>query len=128
MKKTLSYRIDNMELRATQHVALVIKEGCGECVLKEDEGGSRYLEIVKWDTSIDKATNEIHEFCYTVALFRYDRDGYPELSFVGDRPLDLTHGEFKNFMSLVSEGYKYGRAKNNIDFVKMNKKEEFWNE
>ena len=59
---------------------------------------STMFEIVKW--SNDKS-------CYTVAIFYFDSDGYPELRFVGDRPLQLEN--FDIFMTLVRQGYKFSK-------------------
>lgn len=40
-----------------------------------------YIELIKWDDD-DKG----RRFCFTLAYFHIDKDGYPELHFVGDRP------------------------------------------
>lgn len=46
------------------------------------------------------------ESCYSIASFRRDKEGYYELSFIGDRPLNLNEEELKNFWELVKYGYK----------------------
>jgi hypothetical protein len=84
--KSVTYRIDNLELR------LPDKEHCS-C-----------SEIVRY---VSNRLAQDGEFCYTVATFEYDRDGYPELTFCGNRPLELTSEEFEKFMILVRDGYKY---------------------
>ena len=86
----VKYRIDNLELRL------------------QDEGDNNTLhspwsEIVKW------STNDGQEYCWTVATFEYDRDGYPELHYCGDRPTHLTKNEMSIFIDLVEEGYGYKR-------------------
>jgi hypothetical protein len=86
----VKYRIDNLELRL------------------QDEGDNNTLhspwsEIVKWGISNDQ------EYCWTIATFEYDSDGYPELHYCGDRPTHLTKQELSIFMDLVKEGYGYRR-------------------
>ena len=89
--KTVNYRIENLELRLYN--------------INKDTMGLKQ-EIVKWEPT--NGETETHdEYCYTVAHFTYDGDGYPELKYVGNRPLELTPGEQSIFMELVKEGYKY---------------------
>lgn len=96
--KSINYRIENLELvlRNINKDTLCLKQ-----------------EIVKW---VNESVNTIDingqskthdEYCYTIAHFTYDCDGYPELKYVGNRPLELTPGEQAIFMELVKEGYKY---------------------
>ena len=84
--KSVTYRIDNLELR------LPDKEHCS-C-----------SEIVRY---VSNRLAQDGEFCFTVATFEYDKDGFPELTFCGNRPLELTPEEFEKFMILVRDGYKY---------------------
>ena len=91
MVNSVTYRIDNLELR------LPDKEHCS-C-----------SEIVRY---VSNRLAQDGEFCYTVATFEYDRDGYPELTFCGNRPLELTSEEFEKFMILVRDGYKYKKEYN----------------
>lgn len=44
--------------------------------------------------------------CYAIAGFHRDREGYYELQFIGDRPLDLTPEELKDFWELIKFGYE----------------------
>ena len=46
------------------------------------------------------------ESCYTIASFTRDKEGYYELSFIGDRPLNLNEEEIKTFWKLVKYGYR----------------------
>ena len=85
--KTINYRIANLELRFRS--------------INEDTSCLKQ-EIVKWEQ-----LNTLDEYCYTIAHFTYDGDGYPELKYVGNRPIELTPGEQTIFMELVKEGYKY---------------------
>ena len=85
--KSINYRIENLELRLRN--------------INEDTLSLKQ-EIVKWEQ-----LNTPDEYCYTIAHFTYDGDGYPELKYVGSRPIELTPGEQPIFMELVKEGYKY---------------------
>lgn len=46
------------------------------------------------------------ESCYAIACFIRDKEGYYELSFVGNRPLNLNEEELKDFWKMVKYGYK----------------------
>lgn len=45
------------------------------------------------------------ESCYSIASFERDEEGYYELKFIGDRPLNLNKDELKDFWKLVKYGY-----------------------
>lgn len=45
------------------------------------------------------------ESCYSIASFTRDKEGFYELSFIGDRPLNLNEEEMKTFWKLVKYGY-----------------------
>lgn len=75
----IRYRINNLELR-----------------------DNNTLEIVKWN-----ADSADREYCYSIAIFHFDKEGYPELQFVGSRPTELDKSELEVFWVLVKEGYKY---------------------
>jgi hypothetical protein len=92
--KTVNYRIENLELRLYN----INKDTMG---LKQE-----IVKWVKWEPA-NGETKTPDEYCYTVAYFAYDGDGYPELRYVGSRPIELTPGEQAIFMELVKEGYKY---------------------
>ena len=78
---------------------------------------SPWSEIVKWVRRTDpKSDNE--EYCYTIATYDYDRDGWPELRFCGNRPCDLSSVEMETFMDLVKVGYKY-RRKDGLKLTKI---------
>lgn len=57
------------------------KKGDLEIRTMENDKPYPYVELVKWDT-----TDSGRRYCYTVAYFRRDSDGYYSLNFVGDRP------------------------------------------
>lgn len=90
--KTINYRIGNLELvlRSINENTYCLKQ-----------------EIIKWKEETANSDNERKEYCYSVAQFTYDGDGYPELKYVGNRPIELTPAEQLIFMELVKEGYKY---------------------
>lgn len=99
----VNYRIGNLELRLND----LPKE---EPVLH-----SPHSEIVQWSEN----TETPH--CWTIASFEYDRDGYPELRYCGDRPLQLDKDQQEIFQILIKEGYGYKRNSNKeiikIDFA-----------
>lgn len=84
--KSVTYRIDNLELRLPE---------------KEQDVCS---EIVRY---VPNRLAQDGEFCFTVATFKYDKLGFPVLLYCGRRPLDLSKEERDIFMTLVETGYKY---------------------
>lgn len=44
------------------------------------------------------------ESCYAIASFKRDKEGFYELSFIGDRPLSLNEKDIKDFWELVRYG------------------------
>ena len=46
------------------------------------------------------------ESCFAIASFDYDKEGYYELHFIGDRPLDLTKEERETFWEIIEYGDK----------------------
>lgn len=86
----IRYRIDNLELR-----------------------DNNTLEIVKWSSNSSDSSNK--EYCYSIAIFHFDKDGYPELQFVGNRPTELNKSELEAFWVLVKEGYKYELVQDEFD-------------
>jgi hypothetical protein len=87
----VNYRIGNLELRLND----VPKE--------ELKLHSPYSEIVQWSGNTEK------HCCWTIATFEYDSDGYPELHYCGDRPLQLDKAQQEIFQILIKEGYSYKR-------------------
>lgn len=93
----VNYKINDLELRLND-----IPE-------KELKLHSPYSEIVQWSINSD--------YCWTIATFEYDSDGYPELHYCGDRPLQLDNEQSKTFKILIEEGYKYRRIDNKIELI-----------
>lgn len=85
-------RIKNLELRSTNN--------------EFNPNRSQYLEIVKWFPYVGEHP-DLDEYCYTIASFHYDKDGYPELTYCGNRPLELTSEEHAIFIDLVKLGYMF---------------------
>ena len=85
----VKYRVGDLELRLND----IPKE--------QQKLHSPYSEIVQWG----------NECCWTIATFEYDNDGYPELKYCGNRPLDLNKEQQNIFLTLIKEGYKYKRNK-----------------
>jgi hypothetical protein len=90
----INYRIDNLELRLND--------------LPEDTNilHSPWSEIVQWSELKNGGQNH----CWTIATFEYDRDGYPELHYCGNRPTELPKEYVDIFLELINEGYKYKRV------------------
>lgn len=44
--------------------------------------------------------------CFAIASFDYDKEGYYELHFIGDRPLNITKEERETFWELLQYGNK----------------------
>ena len=84
----INYRIDNLELRLGNK-------------------GTQQNEIIMYHEYEDVCSSGAKFYCTSVAIFHYDKDGYPELTYVGDRPCKLDNDKSKIFMELVKEGYKY---------------------
>jgi hypothetical protein len=57
------------------------------------------LEIIRWNKQ-DKGT----DYCFVVAMWRHDREGYYNLEFIGDRPFDVDR---KTFWALARFGQEY---------------------
>ena len=101
----VNYRIGDLELRLND--------------LPEETNvlHSPWSEIVQWSITGEKS------YCWTIATFEYDRDGYPELHYCGDRPLSLDKNQQEIFQVLIKEGYGYAR-KNGV-ISKMDFSEEY---
>ena len=95
-------RIDNIELRMTENP------------FKE----YKYIEIVKW-VPYEGPHTDVKEYCYTLASYQYDKDGYPELHYCGERPLELNNEEKGLFDYFVRQGYKLHRMDSKNDFKLM---------
>ena len=59
------------------------KKGDLEVRTTSSVNGEPYCELVKWNTDENG-----RRWCFTLAYFHKDRDGYVELHFVGDRPFN----------------------------------------
>lgn len=64
MAKTLNWTKGDLEVRTTTGVR-----------------GEPYTELVRWQTDENG-----RRWCFTLAYFHKDKEGYVELHFVGDRP------------------------------------------
>lgn len=47
------------------------------------ENKEPYVELIKWEEHNGR------RHCFTLAYWNYDKDGYPSLVFVGERPLEF---------------------------------------
>lgn len=78
----------------------------GDYYVKKDE-----LYPVRYHKSCFKNK----ETCYSVASLSRDNEGYYELHFIGDRPLNLSDKDLKDFWEVVKYGYKELNKLNNED-------------
>jgi len=91
---------------------------CGKCNINpnhknEFKSKDSYYPLELQDTHIN-LWNIDGKTKYTIALFTADSDGYHDLSFVGDRPLDKRVDKTK-FFELIDLGYKIFNKKNEND-------------
>ncbi len=66
MAKTLNWTKGDLEVRTTTSVM-----------------GEPYIELVRWQTDENG-----RRYCFTLAYFHKNKEGYVELHFVGDRPFN----------------------------------------
>lgn len=83
---SVKYRINDLELRLPTDIPGLLRQS----------------EIVKFNKIDDQK-----EYCFTIATFHYDSLGFPELSFCGNRPTQLSKEEWDTFIELIQTGYKY---------------------
>ena len=55
------------------------------------------------------------ETCYSIASFDRDKEGFYELHFIGDRPLNITKEEKEIFWKLISIGNDILNNMNNVE-------------
>ena len=55
------------------------------------------------------------ESCYSIASFIRNKEGYYEIQFIADRPLELAENNIKDFWELIKYGYKELNKLNNYD-------------
>ena len=124
MKLIPSNRIDNLEFRTASYLLPKKKwpNPIGYCIqhwypniyygrdneYPEDPNDPNYRLYPNYPNC------RIHKSCFksplsacVIACFDYNVDeGYYEFSFVGDRPLELTEKERKDFWTLIEYGFK----------------------
>lgn len=62
---------------------------------------------------IHKSCFQHPEYCYAIAEFEYDyHENYYEFKWIGDRPLDLTTEEEKDFKKLIIYGFEVLNGRN----------------
>jgi hypothetical protein len=89
----ISYKIEDLELRKTETLG---------------SNPIEYYEIVKWER--DKHNKE---YCYTVALFKEDKDFFVNLEFCLDRYKNVDWADFK---ILIDTGYSlYEKINGEVD-------------
>lgn len=71
-----------------------------------EKDGDFYVKRTPYSIRYHKSCFTSKESCFSVAAFNRDNKGYYELSFIGDRPLNLNKADFNDFMKLVKYGYR----------------------
>lgn len=88
--KNVSHRIGCLEFRKTSTIG----------------GEQEYYEIVRWDKHLDvDKTDEPDDYCYTIATFEKDKEGY-DLESIGSR-IVLEREEWVDFGVLVKIGFEF---------------------
>lgn len=112
----IKLRINNLELRKATYL------GDGPVIPNYEivkwEPNTRYKQQRKYikdgdyyrpknsnNCRIHKSCFKHPEYCYSIALFVRDKEGYYELSFVGDRPINLEEEDVTIFWKIISMGY-----------------------
>lgn len=71
-----------------------------------EKAGDFYVKKTPYSIKFHKSCFTNKESCFSIAAFNRDKDGYYELSFIEDRPLNLDKADFNDFMLLVKYGYR----------------------
>ena len=116
----INKRIGNLELRRAsyllpeeeypEHPSYHIDYWYPNCYYgKENE----YIKDGDWYIYPDNSYCRVHkdcfknpQSCFAIASFDYDKEGFYELHFIGDRPLHITEEERKIFWELIIFGDK----------------------
>ncbi len=68
--------------------------------------GNYYIDSEYSNFRIHKDCFKNPEYCFAIASFDYDSEGFYELHFIGDRP--ITHDyKLDDFWDLIKYGYNY---------------------
>lgn len=73
---------------------------------KFDKDGDYYISKGDIKVSYHKNLFKRKELKYTLATFIRDKDGCYELSFIGDRPIELNKEDLNDFWKITKYGYK----------------------
>ena len=125
MKTIPNYRIDNLEFRPSTY--LLPKEQYPDPIGYSIDhyspntyyGREEEFPLDPRDPNFrvypDYPNCRVHKDCFkhpqsccTIAHFEYNsHEGYYELEFIGDRPLELTPKEWEDFRKLLEYGFKH---------------------
>ena len=73
--------------------------------IKDDRSPDFYLYPNSHNARIHKDCFKHKEACFTIACFVYDKhEGFYNIRFIGDRPMNLTEEEWMTFRKLLKYG------------------------
>ena len=73
--------------------------------IKDDRSPDFYLYPNSHNARIHKDCFKHKEACFTIACFVYDKhEGFYNIKFIGDRPMNLTEEEWMTFRKLLKYG------------------------
>lgn len=73
--------------------------------IKDDRSPDFYLYPNSHNARIHKDCFKYKEACFTIACFVYDKhEGFYNIKFIGDRPMNLTEEEWMTFRELLKYG------------------------
>lgn len=73
--------------------------------IKDDRSPDFYLYPNSHNARIHKDCFKHKEACFTIACFVYDKhEGFYNVKFIGDRPMNLTEEEWMTFRKLLKYG------------------------
>lgn len=115
-----SKRIGNLEFRKAtyllpddklpEHLSYHIDYWVPNCYYGREK---EFIKDKDWYVYPDNSHCRVHkdcfknpESCFAIASFNYDKEGYYELTFIADRPLNITKEEREIFWELIQYGYK----------------------
>lgn len=120
-------RIGNLEFRKAtyllpdnklpEHISYHIDYWCPNAYYGKE---SDFIKEGDWYVYPDNPYHRVHrdcfkhpQSCFAIASFDWDKEGYYELHFIGDRPLEITKEEREAFWKLLEYGYKQLNKENN---------------
>lgn len=111
-------RIENLSFQKATYLGEPPKHiGYQICKWEKNPDYNKESEYIKVDSEFYCYPDQPHfkkhkscfkhpEYSYAIASFEYNKEGYYELEFVGERPMNLNEKERKIFWELLEYGFK----------------------